>query len=166
MAKKTLEKNRKQCVPELSEENDDKIQHLYEEVEDLSLYTNPESERILFRHMYQEKVYYLSFKNRQSISTGLIPSRNCNFRFYIRLDDFRYCNQLYLTLYQYVVLMKQIRKLILSPEQERYYDRVVGNIQFKFKDMNVPTVIIKRHLIANTPIVYRSSLPNSGGESN
>lgn len=164
MSKITLEKNRKECISERREEKDSKIQHLYEEVEELNLYNNPEGERIQFPHMYQEKVFYLSFKSRQSITTGFMPSRNCNFKFCIRLDDFCYCAQLYLTLYHYVNLMKQIRKVILSSDQERYYDKVDANIQFKFKDMNAPSVVIKRHLTANAPILYRFFLPNSEGE--
>lgn len=150
--------------PEIREENDGRTQHLYQELNELSLYVKPEKERILFQHMYQEKIFYLSFKNRQSITTGLLPSRNRSFKFCIRLDDFRYCSQIFLTLYQYVNLMKQVRKLILSSEQEKYYDKADANLQFRFKDMNAPTVLIKRHSIADTPILYRFSFPREDGE--
>lgn len=96
-----------------------------------------------FYHLYQEKFYFLGNNNQQSICTGLKPDRKRKFRLHVRIDDHRYSTQILLTMFQYVRMMKDLRNLLLTPQQNHYFDRIDGNITFKFKEMSVPRVVIE-----------------------
>lgn len=141
------------------------IIHDYVEIDDADLYVEAEKKPLRFQHLFQEKLFYLSPKCQQSLSIGFKPTKNCHFKFCVRLDDHRYCTQILLTLYQYVKLMKDVRKLILTPEQMQCFDRVDANIQFRFKDMDVATVILEAYSPSNIQTSYRLFLPNEEGDS-
>lgn len=139
------------------------IIHDYVEIDEAELYVEAEKKPLRFQHLFQEKLFCISSESQQSLSIGFKPTNNFHFKFCVRLDDHRYCIQILLTLYQYVKLMKDVRKLILTPEQIHCFDKVDANIQFRFKDMNIPNVIVEAHSTSKT--AYRFYLPSQEGDS-
>lgn len=109
-----------------------------------------------FSHLFKEKVYYISKRNSQSITTGYRPDQNGVFRFCIRFDDSRYNDFLCLTLFQYVSLMKDLRKF--DDEENRALDEIDGSIKFSFKDINVPKVIIQVDASYSSPKLFELTL--------
>lgn len=96
-----------------------------------------------FAHFYREKSYYISKKNNQTLTSGYQPNDKGLFKFCIRLNDFQYNDFLSLTLFQYVSLIKDLRSIIYSDEQNQLFDEIDGSMRFSFKDINVPKVEIQ-----------------------
>lgn len=113
-----------------------------------------------FCHLYKEKVYYLSKKNNQIITTGYRLDKNGKFVFCIRFDDFRYSDFLTLTLFQFVSLIKDLRSMIYDVEQNKFLDEIDGFIKFSFKDINVPKVQIQVDASYSVPNLFELVLSN------
>lgn len=107
-----------------------------------------------FYHLYKEKMYYVSKKNNQMLTSGYRPDKDGIFKFCIRLDDFRYNDFLNLTLFQFVFLMKDLRSMLYSDEQNKIFDEVDGSMQFSFKDINVPKVEIHSDASCSKPSIF------------
>lgn len=65
-----------------------------------------------FSHFYKEKIYYISKRNNQTLCTGYKPDSTGDFKLRIRLDDHRYGDHLTLTLFQFVNLLRDLKKLL------------------------------------------------------
>lgn len=114
-----------------------------------------------FEHLYSEKWFHISKRNRQSLITGYRPDEKGHFHFCIRLLDHRDENVLTLTLFQFVRLMKDLRDAIFSDEEVELLDEVDARLQFKFKEINVPTVIIEVDGTKPLPNLFQLCLRNN-----
>lgn len=95
-----------------------------------------------FDHLYEEKLFHISKRNCQSLITGYQPDHRGLFYLRLRLLDQRNGDALTLTLFQFVRLMKDLREILCTDEEAEVLDNVDGRIQFKFKEINVPIVMI------------------------
>lgn len=111
-----------------------------------------------FSHLFKEKVYYISKKTSQTLTTGYRPDESGRFKFCLRFDDYRYNDFLTLTLFQFVNLMKDLRRLIYNDEENKILDEVDGSMQFSFKDINVPKVLIQLDASYSLPNLFELSL--------
>lgn len=107
-----------------------------------------------FAHLYKEKFYYISKKDNQTLTTGYKPDDKGNFKFCVRLNDFQYNDFLTLTLFQYVCLIKDLRNIIYSEEQNKIFDEIDGSMRFSFKDINVPKVEIQIDATYSIPNLF------------
>lgn len=111
-----------------------------------------------YSHLFKEKVYYISRKTSQTLTTGYRPDKNGRFKFCIRFDDYRYSDFLTLTLFQFVNLLKDLRRMLYNDEENKILDEVDGSMQFSFKDINVPKVIIQVDATYSVPNIFELSL--------
>lgn len=114
-----------------------------------------------FFHLYSEKWYHISKRNRQSLITGYHPDAKGHFHFCIRLLDHRDENVLMLTLFQFVRLMKDLRDILFTEEEVEILDEVDARIQFKFKEVNIPTVLIEVDAGQTLPNLFQLKLRNN-----
>lgn len=134
------------------------------EEEELEKFHSNRKENGKFQHLYAETFYFISRKCQQSMSTGYRPDQNCHFKFCVRLDDHRFPGQMILSYFQYISLIRDLRRLLCSEQEVKVLDKIDANISFKFKDVNAPTVVIIPHGTTNIPTFYRLALPNQNGE--
>lgn len=113
-----------------------------------------------FEHMYGEKLIHVSRKNRQSLATGYRPDMYGRFHYCIKLIDQREENALTLTLFQFVRLMKDLRDVLFEEEEVEILDEVDARLQFKFKEINVPSVLIEVDADQSIPNLFQLSLRN------
>lgn len=113
-----------------------------------------------FEHLYSEKWIHISRRNRQTLITGYRPDSKGHFHFCIRLLDHRNDKVLTLTLFQFVRLMKDLRDVLFSEEEVEILDEVDARIQFKFKEINVATVLIEVDAGQAVPNLFQLNLRN------
>lgn len=109
-------------------------------------------------HLFKEKVYHISKKNSHVLTTGYRPDESGRFKFFLRLDDYRYGDFLNLTLFQFVNLMRDLRNIIYDIEDIEILDKVDAAIQFPFKEINVPKVTVEVDNTCNVPNIFQLKL--------
>lgn len=114
-----------------------------------------------FEHLYGEKVIHISRQNRQSLSTGYRPDHLGHFHFCIKLLDHREENGITLTLYQFVRLMKDLRDALFTEEEIEILDEADARLQFKFHEINVPSVLIEVDASQTVPNLFQLKLRNN-----
>lgn len=114
-----------------------------------------------FEHLYEEKCFHISKRNSQSFITGYQPDCTGRFHFRIRLVDHRYGDALTLTLFQFIRLMKDLRDILCTDEEVEILDDVDARIQFKFKEINVPIVMIIVDASEPVPNLFQLMLRNN-----
>lgn len=108
-----------------------------------------------FEYLYGEKIYHISKRERQTLSTGYQPDERGCFKLCIRFQDNRYGNVLTLSLFQFVRLMKDVRDVIFTAEEVERLDEVDATIKFRFSEINVPTVLIEVDGTVEVPNLFQ-----------
>lgn len=117
-----------------------------------------------FEHLHEEKIFHISKHNCQSIITGYQPDHKGEFHFRIRLVDQRFGDALTLTLFQFVRLMKDLRDILCTDEEAEILDDVDARIQFKFREINVPIVMIIVDASEPVPNLFQLTFRNNKGD--
>lgn len=115
-------------------------------------------------HLYKEKVFHVSKRNSQTLTTGYRPNENGRFKFCIRLDDYRFGDSLKLTLFQFVNLLKDLRHFIYDEDEAKVLDKVDASLQFSFMDINVPKVLVEIDPSYTEPDIFQLKLADSKNE--
>lgn len=114
-----------------------------------------------FEHLYGEKIYYISKRDRQSLCTGYRPDEKGHFHFCLRLTDHRRGNVLTFTLFQFVRLMKDLREVLFTEGELKDLYNVDESLQFKFSEVIVPTVIVEVDASIPIPNLFQLNLRNN-----
>lgn len=117
-------------------------------------------------HLYKEKVYHISKKNGQTLTTGYRPDESSRFKLFLRFDDYRYGDCLNLTLFQFVSLMKDLRSIIYESDALEILDKIDASIQFSFKEINVPKVSIETDASITSPSLFQLSIAEKDKQLN
>lgn len=114
-----------------------------------------------FEHLYGEKIYHISKRDRQTLITGYRPNEKGCFEFCMRIQDQRNGNEITLTLFKFVRMMKDLREMLFTDLDAEYLDSVDASLQFKFDDVIVPTVIIEVDASVPIPNLFQLNLRNN-----
>lgn len=117
-----------------------------------------------FTHFCKEKIYYISKLNNQTLRTGYIPNSNGNFQLRIRFDDNRYGDHLTLTLFQFLTLLRDLRKFLYTDEENYLREHLNELIKFSMKEIDVPKVTIQVDATYSTPNLFELNLVRSKEE--
>lgn len=111
-----------------------------------------------FTHFYKEKIYYISKLNNQTLRTGYRPNSNGYFQLRIRFDDNRYGDHLTLTLFQFLYLLRDLRKFLHTEDENNLREQLNETIKFSLKDIDVPKVTIEVDATYSTPNLFELNL--------
>lgn len=117
-----------------------------------------------FTSFFKEKIYYLSRVNNQTLRTGYKPDSNATFEFRIRFDDHRYGDYLTLTLFQFVSLLRDLRKYFYTEKEIKLREELIAILKFSLKDIDVPKVTIEVDATYSIPNLFELNLICSKGE--
>lgn len=117
-----------------------------------------------FTSFCKEKCYYLSRVNNQTLRTGYRPDQSGTFEFRIRFDDNRYGDHLVLTLFQFVSLLRDLRKFVWTEKEIKLREELIATLKFSLRDIDIPKVTINVDASYSTPNIFELNLINSKGE--